>query len=81
MKVYKRYDKYKFAYPEEMKLILDYLSEHGEILVNESTIESLYYDFSDEVYSAGWMGVTGDMGEQLLEQFEEWLNRYEYEFD
>lgn len=77
MKVYERYNKNRFVYPKDMELILDYLKKHGEILVNESTIESLYYDFSYEVYDAAWMSVDN----KLLEEFEEWLNNYEYEFE
>lgn len=68
MKVYERkWD--RFAYPEDMQLILKYLNEHGRILVNESIIESLYYDFSDEEYATGWMSVN----EQTLKEFERWL--------
>lgn len=74
MKVYKRHDKYNFAYPDDMEKILNYLRKHGEILANDSTIESLYYDFSDEKYDAGWMGVN----EQMLEEFEDWLNDYNF---
>lgn len=74
MKAYKRHDKYNFAYPDDMEKILNYLTKHGEILVNDSTIESLYYDFSYEEYAAGWMGVD----EQMLEEFEDWLNNYNF---
>lgn len=72
MKVYER-NYAKFAYPEDMRLILDYLNAHGKILVKESTIEDLYYDFSDEKYCASWMCVN----EQMLEEFEDWLNELE----
>ena len=68
MKVYERNES-KFNHPEDMKLILDYLNAHGKILVNESTIEDLYYGFSDEKYCASWMGVNN----RLLEEFEDWL--------
>lgn len=74
MKVYKRHEKCKFAYPDDMEKILNYLSKHGEILVNDSTIESLYYDFSYDKYCAGWMSVD----EQMLEEFEDWLNDYDF---
>lgn len=71
MKVYERNDYNNFAYPDEMKLILDYLNKHGKILVKPSTIESLYYDFSDDRYCASWMCVN----DQMLEEFEEWLTK------
>lgn len=69
MKVYERNEYSNFTYPDEMKLIIDYLNNHGKILVNPSTIESLYYDFSDERYCASWMCVD----DQILEEFEEYL--------
>jgi hypothetical protein len=72
MKVYKR-NETKFTFPEDMKLILDYLNAHGKILVSDFIIENLYYDFSAEKYCAGWMYVDN----QMLEEFEEWLNELE----
>lgn len=77
MKVYNKYNRNRFGYPKDMELILDHLRKNGEILVNESTIESLYYDFSYENYAAGWMRVD----EQRLEEFTDWLDEYEYEYD
>jgi hypothetical protein len=72
MKVYERHEN-NFTYPEDMKLILDYLKAHGKVLVKDSTIEDLYYGFSEEKYCAGWMCVD----EQMLEEFEDWLNELE----
>ena len=69
MKVYERNEFNDFTYPDEMKRILDYLNEHGKILVKPSTIETLYYKFSDERYCASWMCVNDD----ILEEFEKWL--------
>ena len=69
MKVYERNESIDFVYPDEMTEILDYLNKHGKILVTPSTIESLYFRFSDEQYSASWMIVD----EELLKEFEEWL--------
>lgn len=57
-----------------MELILAYLKKYGEILVDESTIERLYYNFSDEKYCAGWMSVN----EEILREFEEWLDELDY---
>ena len=73
MRVYERKYEFEYEYPEDMKLILDYLNEHGEILVGELAIESLYRDFSDEKYCASWMGVN----DQMLEEFEDWLEHYD----
>lgn len=69
MKVYEKNESVDFVYPDEMIEILDYLNKHGTILVKPSTIESLYFRFSDEQYSASWMIVDED----LLKEFEEWL--------
>lgn len=73
MRVYERKIEFDFDYPEDMKLILDYLNEHGEILVGELGIERLYREFSDEKYCAGWMSVSN----QMLEEFEDWLEHYD----
>ena len=54
MRVYERKIDFDFDYPNDMKMILDYLNEHGEILVGELGIESLYYEFSNEKYEAGF---------------------------
>lgn len=72
MRVYERNEQYNFYHPEDMKRIIDYLNEHGKILVKHSTIEHLYYEFSDE-YCAGWLIVDDDR----LAEFEEWLSDYE----
>lgn len=73
MKVYERNEYDNFTYPDEMAKILDYLNKHGKILAKPSTIESLYYDFSDERYCAGWLCVNEDS----LREFEEWLTEKE----
>lgn len=73
MRVYERNPEIEYDYPEDMKRILDYLNEHGKILVGELTIERLYSDFSYEEYSAGWMSVDSD----TLAEFEDWLENYD----
>ena len=73
MRVYERKIEFDFDYPEDMKLILDYLNEHGEILVSELAIENLYCEFSKEVYWSGWMKVN----ERILKEFEDWLEHYD----
>ena len=73
MRVYERYECNDFNYPEDMKNIIDYLNEHGKILVSNYTIENLYCEFSDERYCAGWMSVD----DEILEEFEEWLMYYD----
>ena len=73
MRVYERKIKFDYEYPEDMKLILEYLNEHGEILVSELAIENLYRDFSSEKYEASWMCVD----RQMLAEFEDWLEYYD----
>ena len=70
-----------FQHPEDMKAIMDYLNAHGRVKCTSSRIEDLYYDFSDEEYFAGWMdivsssGQIGELGQNLLKEFERWLDR------
>ena len=73
MIVYKRKIHFDYDYPEDMKLIFDYLNEHGEVLVEGNVIESLYREFSSEKYEAGWMSID----EQMLIEFEDWLEHYD----
>lgn len=73
MKVYVRNEDNKFYYPEDMKTILNYLKERGQVFVKDTTIENLYSRFSDEMYSAGWMSVY----DGVLESFENWLSELE----
>lgn len=73
MRVYERKIYFDFDYPDDMKMILDYLNERGEILVGELGIQSLYYEFSNEKYEASWLKVN----EQFLEEFEDWLEHYD----
>lgn len=70
MKVYTKNKAGGYRYPEDMKRILDYLSEHGTLHVSGSTVEEMYGDFSEDRYCAGWMSVDDD----LLEEFADWLD-------
>lgn len=69
MKVYKKYESSNFTYPDEMKRILDYLNEHGTLFVSGSTIEKLYYEFSEDKYCASWLCVD----DNVLAEFADWL--------
>ena len=74
-------DESNFAHPEDMKAIMDYLNAHGRVKCTPSRIEDLYYDFSDEEYSAGWIVITsssgqiGEVGQNILKDFEGWLDK------
>lgn len=73
MRVYKKHESSSFTYPDEMKHILDYLDEHGTLFVSGATIEKLYYEFSEDRYSASWICVDDD----VLEEFANWLEEYD----
>ena len=73
MRVYEKHSSQDFDYPAEMKCIMDYLNEHGTVLVKPLTIEKLYYEFSEDKYCACWMCVNDD----LLEEFSDWLDEYD----
>lgn len=73
MRVYEKHESHDFTYPDEMKRILDYLNEHGTLLIKPLTVEKLYYDFSEDRYCASWMCVDDD----ILEHFAKWLDEYD----
>ena len=69
MRVYEKHDSQDFDYPDDMKRILDYLNEHGTLLVKPLTVEKLYHDFSKDRYAV-WLHVDDD----VLEEFANWLD-------
>ena len=73
MRVYEKHSSQDFDYPDEMKRILDYLNEHGTILVKPLTVEKLYYEFSEDRYCARLLRVD----DNLLEEFSNWLDNYD----
>lgn len=80
MKPFERKECNNFLYPEEMNEIIKYLERIGKINVKYSTLEDLYSDFSEDKYSAGWMGVIGYKDEidyDILERFADWLEEKE----
>ena len=75
MKVYKlnkEVEYSKFDHPEDMQFIMNILEEKGEVLVSTSTIELLYYEFSNKC-ACGWRIVDGES----VTEFAEWLDEYE----
>lgn len=73
MKVFEPFTNYDYEYPDEMEEILRYLSENGKVNVSNKRIESLYRDFSDDIFCAGWIGVS----EENLELFADYLSEIE----
>lgn len=70
MKVYRKNRSMDFVHPEDMAQILKHLNENGVVLVSASTIEDLYFEFSEDKYCAGWISVT----DERLEEFSDWLD-------
>ncbi len=70
MRVYEKHNSKDFDYPDDMKRILDYLNEHGTLLVKPLTVEKLYHDFSKDRYAV-WLYVDDD----VLEEFANWLDK------
>lgn len=69
MKVFVKTVAYEFDYPEDMEKIINYLENRGKLNVNYKTLQSLYYDFSDDKYCAQWMSVD----DQMLKEFMNYL--------
>ena len=70
MKAYVKFEYPDYLrHPEDTKKIINYLSEHGRLLIRGDTVEELYYAFCDEKFSACWITPT----EFKLEQFADWL--------
>ena len=70
MRVYYKHEMPELRYPEDMKIIMKYLEAHGTLKIMSSTVESLYSEFSEEKYSAGW--IRPDV--EILERFADWLS-------
>ena len=74
MKVFVFNEEYSdFRYPEDVKRIMGYLNERGTVNVSIHQIESLYRDYCDEVWAAGWM----ELDDNILFSFAEWLSDHE----
>ena len=72
MRAFKFYD---FKYADEMRKIINYLKQHGDINVKYMRLEELYEDFSYDVYCAQWMMVS----DETLRGFAEYLADIEVE--
>lgn len=70
MKVYDR--KKTHAHPKDMKKILEYLRNNGDLYVTSRTVEKLYSEFSEEHY-ANWLAVS----DETIREFADWLDEYE----
>lgn len=51
----------------------EYLTSRGRLNISDKSLENEYYNFSEEVYAASWMGIHGD-NDDLLYEFAEYLS-------
>lgn len=67
-------EKYKFEYPDSMRVILNYLDQNGKLNVDPHIVEKLWYAFS-EIYCAGFL----IPDEELLKQFVNYIHKIDIE--
>lgn len=72
MRAYIKYGLDEFDHPEDMKKILTYLREHGDLQVSGTTVERLYREYSG-IRCAGWLFAT----DETVADFADWLNEVE----
>lgn len=69
MKVLDMHCESDFSYPEDMNLIIDYVEKKGKLNVGYTTLEKLWYVFSEK-YSAHFL----HPDDGLMEEFVEWIS-------
>lgn len=72
MKAYEPH-KTQFEFWVDMEMILNYLNVNGKLNITPERVEELYEAYSEDVWCAGWMGVS----EEILESFANWLSEIE----
>ena len=72
MKAYEPH-KTQFEFWVDMEMILNYLNANGKLNITPERVEELYEGYSEDVWCAGWMGVS----EEILEDFANWLSEIE----
>ena len=71
-KYFERRQEHNARYPDDLKKIREYLNSIGTLETSEAELEKLYSEFSEDCYSAGWLG----LHEETLEHFADWLENY-----
>ena len=66
------YTRHHLRYAEDVKKIVAYLREHGDLHCGLNRLEELWEEFSDE-HCAGFLGPN----DEWLIMFERWLNNYD----
>lgn len=57
MKAYEP-NKTQFQFWVDMEMILNYLNANGKLNITPKRVEELYEAYSEDVWCAGWMGVS-----------------------
>ena len=60
-----------YHFGKDIKQIQDYMIEHLDLYIEVETINEIWIDFSNEEYSAGWIGVD----KSTLEEAKKWLEK------
>lgn len=68
-RLYSRRNPERYAYPNELEIIMGYLKKHGDVKGTRKEIEQAYFEFSAEHF-AHWLLIS----DSTLAEFEEWLN-------
>lgn len=68
-RLYSRRKPERYAYPNELEIIMGYLKKHGDIKCTRKEIEQAYFRFSAEHFEP-WLPIS----DSTLAEFEEWLD-------
>ena len=67
-----------FEYPEEFKLLKEYLKKNGRLKVSDKMLESLYKEYCRDTWCAYWLAIDNTTeSRHILESFAQWLSEYE----
>lgn len=68
-RLYSRRRPERYAYPNELEIIMGYLKKHGDVKGTRKEIERAYFEFSAEHFEP-WLPIS----DSTLAEFEEWLD-------
>ena len=60
-----------YQFGKDIKQIQDYMIEKLDLYIEVETINEMWTDFSNEEYSAGWIGVD----KRILEEASKWFEK------
>ena len=68
-RLYSRRKLERYAYPNELEIIMGYLKKRGDVKGARKEIEQAYFKFSNEHFEP-WLPIS----DSTLAEFEEWLD-------